>query len=75
MYTNSVLLKIITFQSVLAVSRDDAVKAIFLVTDGYSNGGDPRPAAEFLKSRGVELFTFGIMHGNVKVSQIMNFHE
>lgn len=52
----------------MAVSRADAVKAVFLVTDGYSNGGDPRPAAEFLKNRGVILFTFGIHNGNVKVN-------
>lgn len=52
----------------LALSRADATKAVFLITDGYSNGGDPRPAADFLKSRGVIMFTFGIQNGNVKVS-------
>ncbi|KAK7079078.1 hypothetical protein SK128_000970 [Halocaridina rubra] len=54
-------------QSVLALSRKDSAKAVFLVTDGYSNGGDPRPAAEFLQARGVRIFTFGIRNGNVKV--------
>ena len=43
-------------------------KAVFLITDGYSNGGDPRPAAELLKTQlGVHIFTFGIRNGNVKV--------
>lgn len=54
-------------QSIIALARPDAVKAVFLVTDGYSNGGDPRPAAEFLQARGVRIFTFGIRNGNVKV--------
>ncbi|KAK8726504.1 hypothetical protein OTU49_010282 [Cherax quadricarinatus] len=53
-------------QSVIALARQDAVKAVFLVTDGYSNGGDPRPAAAFLQARGVRIFTFGIRNGNVK---------
>jgi hypothetical protein len=37
--------------------------------DGYSNGGDPRPAAEKLKALGVEFYTFGIRNGNVKVKK------
>ncbi|XP_045583570.2 sushi, von Willebrand factor type A, EGF and pentraxin domain-containing protein 1 isoform X3 [Procambarus clarkii] len=53
-------------QSVIALGRPEAVKAVFLVTDGYSNGGDPRPAAAFLQARGVRIFTFGIRNGNVK---------
>ncbi|XP_042878589.1 sushi, von Willebrand factor type A, EGF and pentraxin domain-containing protein 1-like isoform X2 [Penaeus japonicus] len=53
-------------QSVLALARNNARKAVFLVTDGYSNGGDPRPAAAFLQARGVTIFTFGIRNGNVK---------
>ena len=40
---------------------------MFLITDGYSNGGDPRPAAEQLKFNDVEIFTFGIRNGNYKV--------
>lgn len=55
-------------QSVIALARPDTVKAVFLVTDGYSNGGDPRSAAAFLQARGVRIFTFGIRNGNVKVS-------
>ena len=47
-------------------SRPTATKAVFLITDGYSNGGDPRPAADLLKSFGVALFTFGIRNGNVR---------
>lgn len=48
-------------------SRASSSKAVFLITDGYSNGGDPRPTAEKLKTdAGVEIFTFGIRNGNVK---------
>lgn len=43
-----------------------ANKVVFLITDGYSNGGDPRPAANLLKSAGAIVFTFGIRTGNVK---------
>ena len=53
-------------QQVFRYSRPQASKAVFLITDGYSNGGDPRPAAENLKSLGVEFYTFGIRNGNVK---------
>ena len=53
-------------QEVLLHARSQAVKVIFLVTDGYSNGGDPRPAAKRLRDQGVEIFTFGIRNGNVK---------
>lgn len=53
-------------QSVLDEARPDAVKAVFLITDGYSNGGDPRPAAKRLREQGVRIFTFGIRNGNVK---------
>ena len=45
-------------------ARSDARKAVFLITDGYSNSGDPRPAARQLRQDGVEVFTFGIKHGN-----------
>lgn len=69
--TSDILCSITRFnlpsQSIIALARPDAVKAVFLVTDGYSNGGDPRPAAEFLQARGVRIFTFGIRNGNVKV--------
>ncbi|CAL4065422.1 unnamed protein product, partial [Meganyctiphanes norvegica] len=53
-------------QSVLALSRPDAAKAVILLTDGFSNGGDPVPAAEFLRTRGATVFTFGIREGNVQ---------
>ena len=53
-------------QKVLEYARPHAKKAVFLITDGYSNGGDPRPAAEKLKELGVEFYTFGIRNGNVK---------
>ncbi|XP_018023047.1 sushi, von Willebrand factor type A, EGF and pentraxin domain-containing protein 1-like, partial [Hyalella azteca] len=59
---------------VLAASRRDSVKAVFLVTDGYSNGGDPRPAAEALKRHGVTIFTFGIRNGNVEELYDMASH-
>ena len=57
---------ILEAQAVLEEARPDAVKAVFLITDGYSNGGDPRPAAKRLREQGVRLFTFGIRNGNVK---------
>ena len=53
-------------QKVFKYARRSARKAVFLITDGYSNGGDPRPAAEKLKRLGVEFYTFGIRNGNVK---------
>lgn len=43
----------------------NAKKAVFLITDGFSNGGDPRPAANLLKTAGATVFTFGIRTGNV----------
>ncbi|XP_055886163.1 sushi, von Willebrand factor type A, EGF and pentraxin domain-containing protein 1-like [Biomphalaria glabrata] len=52
-------------EKVLKSARPDAVKAIFLMTDGYSNGGDPRPVAKKLKRDGVKIFTFGIRDGFV----------
>ena len=57
---------LIEAQAVFQYSRHSAKKAVFLITDGYSNGGDPRPAAERLKELGVEFYTFGIRNGNVK---------
>ena len=53
-------------QEVFRFARHSAKKAVFLITDGYSNGGDPRPAAEKLKEIGVEFYTFGIRNGNVR---------
>lgn len=53
-------------QQILRTSRANATKVIFLITDGYSNGGDPRPVAAALRERGVEIFTLGIWQGNIK---------
>ncbi|XP_012938062.1 sushi, von Willebrand factor type A, EGF and pentraxin domain-containing protein 1 [Aplysia californica] len=52
-------------EKVLRSARKNAAKAIFLMTDGYSNGGDPRPVAHKLKRQGVKIFTFGIRDGFV----------
>ncbi|KAF6127568.1 sushi, von Willebrand factor type A, EGF and pentraxin domain containing 1 [Phyllostomus discolor] len=51
---------------ILRHSRENATKVIFLITDGYSNGGDPRPVAALLRDFGVEIFTFGIWQGNIR---------
>lgn len=51
---------------ILGSARPKAAKAVFLITDGYSNGGDPRPAAKDLRQAGVQMFTFGIRNGNVR---------
>ncbi|KAI3375735.1 hypothetical protein L3Q82_004034 [Scortum barcoo] len=51
---------------ILRHSRANATKVIFLITDGYSNGGDPRPVAAALRERGVEIFTLGIWQGNIR---------
>ena len=59
---------------VLKHSRPAAKKAVFLITDGYSNGGDPRPEAKKLKEIGVQFFTFGIRNGNVKELYDMASH-
>ncbi|KAJ8676666.1 hypothetical protein QAD02_012453 [Eretmocerus hayati] len=49
----------------LKSSRTDAEKVVFLVTDGFSNGGDPRSPARLLKDFGATIFTFGIQTGNI----------
>lgn len=54
------------WQKVLRSARADAQKAVFLITDGFSNGGDPRPEARRLRQQGVKIFTFGIRNGNVR---------
>ncbi|XP_061107701.1 sushi, von Willebrand factor type A, EGF and pentraxin domain-containing protein 1 isoform X3 [Conger conger] len=51
---------------ILSNSRENATRVIFLITDGYSNGGDPRPVAALLRAQGVEIFTFGIWQGNIR---------
>ncbi|XP_034255699.1 sushi, von Willebrand factor type A, EGF and pentraxin domain-containing protein 1-like isoform X2 [Thrips palmi] len=52
-------------QGVLMRSREGAQKAVFLITDGFSNGGDPVPVAQILKDNGTYIFTFGIQSGNI----------
>ncbi|KAB0799990.1 hypothetical protein PPYR_07870 [Photinus pyralis] len=47
-------------------SRNDTKKILFLITDGYSNGGDPVPLSIELKKQGVTVFTIGIRNGNYK---------
>lgn len=40
---------------------------MFLITDGFSNGGDPVPLAKTLKNeQHVTIFTIGIQNGNYK---------
>lgn len=39
---------------------------LFLITDGFSNGGDPVPVAKELKKQKVTIFTIGIQNGNYK---------
>lgn len=46
-------------------SREGARKAVFLITDGFSNGADPVPIAQILKNNGTYIFTFGIQSGNI----------
>lgn len=61
-------------QQILLHSRANATKVIFLITDGYSNGGDPRPIAASLRDFGVEIFTFGIWQGNIRELNDMASH-
>ncbi|KAG5311324.1 SVEP1 protein, partial [Acromyrmex insinuator] len=62
-YTRGALLEAL---AILEKSREAANKVVFLITDGFSNGGDPRPAAHLLKNTGAIVFTFGIRTGNVE---------
>ncbi|XP_069096987.1 sushi, von Willebrand factor type A, EGF and pentraxin domain-containing protein 1 isoform X1 [Pleurodeles waltl] len=59
---------------ILRHSRGNSTKVIFLITDGYSNGGDPRPVAMALRELGVEIFTFGIWQGNIRELHDMASH-
>ncbi|KAM4808468.1 sushi, von Willebrand factor type A, EGF and pentraxin domain-containing protein 1 [Rhinophrynus dorsalis] len=59
---------------ILRYSRRDSTKVIFLITDGYSNGGDPRPVAANLRELGVEIFTVGIWQGNIRELHDMASH-
>lgn len=62
------------FQQILRHARGNSTKVIFLITDGYSNGGDPRPIAASLREFGVEIFTFGIWQGNTRELNDMASH-
>ncbi|KAL0114992.1 hypothetical protein PUN28_010511 [Cardiocondyla obscurior] len=62
-YTRGALLEAL---AILEKGRETANKVVFLITDGFSNGGDPRPAAGLLKNTGATVFTFGIRTGNVE---------
>ncbi|XP_069692830.1 sushi, von Willebrand factor type A, EGF and pentraxin domain-containing protein 1-like isoform X3 [Periplaneta americana] len=62
-YTRGALLEA---QAVLRHRRSDSKPALFLITDGFSNGGDPLPVARELKEQGVIIFTFGIRNGNTR---------
>ncbi|RLU26420.1 hypothetical protein DMN91_000214 [Ooceraea biroi] len=62
-YTRGALLEAL---AILEKGRDTANKVVFLITDGFSNGGDPRPAANLVKNTGATVFTFGIRTGNVE---------
>ncbi|KAG8455052.1 hypothetical protein GDO86_001318 [Hymenochirus boettgeri] len=59
---------------ILRYSRSSSTKVIFLITDGYSNGGDPRPIAANLRDLGVEIFTVGIWQGNIRELHDMASH-
>ncbi|XP_038851181.1 sushi, von Willebrand factor type A, EGF and pentraxin domain-containing protein 1 [Salvelinus namaycush] len=59
---------------ILRHSRANATKVIFLITDGYSNGGDPRPVAAALREQGVEIYTLGIWQGNIRELHDMASH-
>ncbi|XP_067839671.1 sushi, von Willebrand factor type A, EGF and pentraxin domain-containing protein 1 [Heptranchias perlo] len=59
---------------ILRHSRANATKVVFLITDGYSNGGDPRPIAASLRDMGVEIYTLGIWQGNIRELQDMASH-
>ncbi|CAB3367991.1 Hypothetical predicted protein [Cloeon dipterum] len=52
-------------QRILKRSRQGAARAVFLLTDGYSNNGDPRSAAATIREEfSAEIFTFGVRNGN-----------
>ncbi|XP_072114251.1 sushi, von Willebrand factor type A, EGF and pentraxin domain-containing protein 1 [Mobula birostris] len=59
---------------ILRYSRANSTKVVFLITDGYSNGGDPRPIAAALRDLGVEIFTLGIWQGNIRELHDMASH-
>ncbi|KAK9871010.1 hypothetical protein WA026_009970 [Henosepilachna vigintioctopunctata] len=53
-------------QKIFEKSRNSSKKVLFLITDGFSNGGDPVPIAEDLKKQGITIFTIGIRNGNYR---------
>ncbi|KAI4463058.1 complement component-related sushi domain-containing [Holotrichia oblita] len=53
-------------QAVFKRSRKDSRKVLFLITDGFSNGGDPTGIASKLKENKVTIFTIGIRNGNYR---------
>ncbi|KAF4527663.1 hypothetical protein B566_EDAN010888, partial [Ephemera danica] len=54
-------------QAILKNARPGSRRAVFLLTDGYSNGGDPLPAARALREElGATVFTFGVRSGNTR---------
>ncbi|XP_059487265.1 sushi, von Willebrand factor type A, EGF and pentraxin domain-containing protein 1-like isoform X2 [Neocloeon triangulifer] len=54
-------------QRILRRSREGTSRAVFLLTDGYSNGGDPRGAAQVIREElSAEIFTFGVRNGNTQ---------
>jgi sushi, von Willebrand factor type A, EGF and pentraxin domain-containing protein 1 len=54
-------------QRILKRARNGTSRAVFLLTDGYSNGGDPREAAKIVRETfGAEVFTFGVRNGNTQ---------
>ncbi|XP_041475001.1 sushi, von Willebrand factor type A, EGF and pentraxin domain-containing protein 1-like isoform X1 [Lytechinus variegatus] len=52
-------------KKVLQGARGNSTQAVFLLTDGLSNGPNPVPVAASLKEDGVEVFTFGIRDGYI----------
>lgn len=55
-----------TAKEILENSRNNSKKVLFLITDGFSNGGDPIPLATELKQQFITIFTIGIQNGNCK---------
>lgn len=45
--------------------RKQSKKIVFLVTDGFSNGRNPKPIAEEIKTNNITIFTLGINSGNL----------
>ncbi|XP_058442915.1 sushi, von Willebrand factor type A, EGF and pentraxin domain-containing protein 1-like isoform X2 [Malaya genurostris] len=51
-------------ESIFKLARNDSKKIIFLITDGFSNGRDPVPLADVLKTNNVAIYSIGIQSGN-----------